>query len=121
MAFQGPTVRDLQDGAHRLGLPPLSTDTATTIRAALDKSVAAMQQLDAMPDPVIPGADMSPRPPGRAPTAAENPFGAWAWLGPITGSGKGLLAGKSVGIKDNTSVRGFPLRNGSRVLDGFVG
>ena len=40
--------------------------------------------------------------------------------GPITGSGKGLLAGKSVGIKDNTSVCGFPLRNGSRVLDGFV-
>ena len=120
MAFSGPTVRDLQDGANRLGLPPLSTDIATTIRAALDKSVAAMQQLDAMPDPVMPGADTSPRPPGRAPTAAENPFGAWAWLGPITGSGKGLLAGKSVGIKDNTSVRGFPLRNGSRVLDGFV-
>ena len=120
MAFSGPTVRDLQDGANRLGLPPLSTDIATTIRAALDKSVAAMQQLDAMPDPVMPGADMSARPPGRAPTAAENPFGAWAWLGPITGSGKGLLAGKSVGIKDNTSVRGFPLRNGSRVLDGFV-
>ena len=66
MAFSGPTVRDLQDGAHRLGLPPLSTDIATTIRAALDKSVAAMQQLDAMPDPVMPGADMSPRPPGLA-------------------------------------------------------
>jgi amidase len=120
VGFSGPAVRDLQDGATRLGLPPLSTDTAAIMRAALDKSVAAMQQLDAMPDPVMPGADMSPRPPGRAPTASENPFGAWAWLGPITGSGKGLLAGKSVGIKDNTSVRGFPLRNGSRVLDGFV-
>jgi amidase len=110
----------LQEGADRLGLPPLSADIATIMRASLDKSVGALQALDAMPDPVVAGADMSPRPPGRAPSAAENPFGAWAWLGPITGSGKGLLAGKSVGIKDNTSVRGLPLRNGSRVLDGFV-
>ncbi len=120
MGFAGPTIRDLQEGADRLGLPPLSADIATIMRASLDKSVGALQALDAMPDPVVAGADMSPRPPGRAPSAAENPFGAWAWLGPITGSGKGLLAGKSVGIKDNTSVRGLPLRNGSRVLDGFV-
>jgi amidase len=120
VGFSGPSIRDLQEGADRLGLPPLSADIATIMRASLDKSVGALQALDAMPDPVVPGADMSPRPPGRAPTAEENPFGAWAWLGPITGSGKGLLAGKSVGIKDNTSVRGLPLRNGSRVLDGFV-
>jgi amidase len=120
VGFAGPTIRDLQEGADRLGLPPLSADIATIMRASLDKSVGALQALDAMPDPVVAGADMSPRPPGRAPSAAENPFGAWAWLGPITGSGKGLLAGKSVGIKDNTSVRGLPLRNGSRVLDGFV-
>src|SRR6202034_2451643 len=52
--------------------------------------------------------------------AEENPHGAWAWLGPVSGSGKGLLAGKSIGIKDNTSVRGLPLRNGSRVFEGFV-
>jgi amidase len=120
VGFAGPTIRDLQDGAERLGLPPVSADIATIMRASLDKSVGALQALDAMPDPVVPGADMSPRPTGRAPRAEENPFGAWAWLGPITGSGKGLLAGKSVGIKDNTSVRGLPLRNGSRVLDGFV-
>ncbi len=120
MGFSGPTIRDLQEGADRLGLPPLSADIATIMRASLDKSVGALQALDAMPDPVVPGADTSPRPPGRAPRTRENPFGAWAWLGPITGSGKGLLAGKSVGIKDNTSVRGLPLRNGSRVLDGFI-
>ena len=69
MGFSGPTLRDLQDGANRLGLPPISSDIAATMRAALDKSVAAMQQLDAMPDPVVPGADMSPRSPGRAPRA----------------------------------------------------
>jgi amidase len=120
MAFSAPTIQDVQDGAKRLGLPALSSDIAATICAALEKSAEAMQVLDAMPDPVIPGADLSPRPTGRAPTAAENPYGAWAWLGPIEGSGKGLLAGKSVGIKDNPAGGGLPLRNGSRVFDGYV-
>ena len=120
MDFAGPTSADLQDAADRLGLRTLSTDDAATLRAALDKSVSAFQRLDAMPDPVLPGADTAPRSAGHAPTEAENPYGAWAWLGPIEGSGKGLLAGKSVGIKDNTLVRGWPMRNGSRVFDGFV-
>ena len=120
MAFEGPSITDLQEGANRLGLLPLSADDAATIRAALENSVAGMQRLDALPDPVVPGADTAARSPGRAPTTQENPYGAWAWFGPVTGSGKGLLAGKSVGIKDNTLVRGLPMRNGSRVFDGFT-
>ena len=120
MTFVGPSPLDLQDGAQRLGLSPLSPEDAGTMRAALDKAVASLRRLDAMPDPVVPGADEAPRSAGHAPTATENPFGAWAWLGPIEGSGKALLAGKSVGVKDNTMVRGWPLRNGSRVLDGFT-
>jgi amidase len=31
-----------------------------------------------------------------------------------------LLAGNAVAVKDNTLVRGWPLRNGSQVLDGFI-
>ncbi len=120
MTFTAPTLADLQDGAERLGLSALSLEDAGTIRAALDNAVASLQRLDAMPDPAVPGADHSPRPPGHAPAAAENAYGAWAWLGPIEGSSKGLLAGKSVGVKDNTLVRGWPMRNGSRVFDGFT-
>jgi amidase len=120
MGFTGPTAADLQAAADRLGLQTLSDETAATIRENLGNAVTALQRLDAMPDPVVPGADLSPRPPGRAPTAAENPHGAWAWITQITGSGNGLLAGKSVGVKDNTLVRGMPLRNGSQVLDGFI-
>jgi amidase len=120
MGFEAPGIADLQAAADRLGLRPLSADDAATYRAFLDKSVGSLQRLDAMPDPVLPDADTAPRPPGRAPTAHENPYGAWAWIGPVSGSGKGLLAGKSIGIKDNTLVRGLPMRNGSRVFEGFV-
>lgn len=120
MEFVGPTVADLQAAASRLGLP-LNAENAAAIRAQLDTTVAAYRRLEEMPDPTAPDADTSPRPPGRAPTAEENPYGAWAWLGPLEGASKGLLAGKSVAVKDNTLVRGWPLRNGSAVLDGFIG
>jgi amidase len=120
MGFVGPTISELQAAAQRLGFDTLSAENAGSIRESLDKAVAAYQRLDAMPDPVMPGADTTPRSAGRAPTPAENPHGAWAWMGPITGSGKGLLAGKAVGVKDNTLVRGMPMRNGSQVLDGFI-
>ena len=119
-AFAEPSGADLQAAADRLGVGPLSAGDADTILGFLQGVVGSYKRLEAMPDPVVPDADMSPRTSGRAPTASENPYGAWAWLGPITGSGTGLLAGKSVGVKDNTCVRGLPLRNGSRVLDGFI-
>jgi amidase len=120
MGYIGPTNSDLQAAAARLGIESLHEGDIAVLRAGLDKTVEALRRLDAMPDPVLPEADTGPRPSGRAPTEAENPYGAWAWLGPIEGSGKGLLAGKSVAVKDNTLVRGMPMRNGSRVLDGFV-
>ena len=76
MGFAGPTSADLQDAADRLGLHTLSMEDALTMRAALDNSVTAFQRLDAMPDPVLPGADTAPRSEGHAPTEAENPYGA---------------------------------------------
>lgn len=119
MTFTGPTTLDLLTGAKRLGLP-LSDADAATMEAALGKAVASMRRLDAMPDPVLDGTDTTPRLPGRAPRPEENPYGAWAWLGPLEGFGSGVLTGKSVAVKDNISVRGWPLRNGSAVFDGYV-
>ncbi|MCL2428385.1 MAG: amidase [Alphaproteobacteria bacterium] len=118
--FAEPTIADLQAAAARCGLPALSAENAATLRETLANTVAALRRLDAMPNPVLPEAETAPRPAGRAPTPEENRYGAWAWLGPLTGSGTGLLAGKAVGVKDNILVRGMPLRNGSPVLDGFI-
>lgn len=38
----------------------------------------------------------------------------------IKGAEEGLLAGKTVAIKDNVSVAGVPMMNGSKLLEGFV-
>lgn len=60
------------------------------------------------------------REPGRAPSSADNPHNAWAWLADIRGNSDGPLHKRRVGIKDNIAVAGLPMRNGSRLLDGFV-
>ncbi|MGB3484056.1 MAG: amidase [Mycobacterium sp.] len=51
---------------------------------------------------------------------ADNPLGAWAVTASITTSTGGVLAGKTVAIKDNISVAGIPMANGSASLQGFV-
>ena len=38
----------------------------------------------------------------------------------IKGADSGLLAGKTVAIKDNVCVTGVPMMNGSKLLEGFV-
>jgi amidase len=60
-----------------------------------------------------------------APTRAwshpeDNPLGAWAVQTRIEGRSDGPMAGKTVVIKDNMSVAGLPMMNGSRSMEGFV-
>jgi amidase len=51
---------------------------------------------------------------------ADNPLGAWYVTTSIPGAPDGPLAGKTVAIKDNVSVAGVPMTNGSRTVAGFV-
>ncbi|MFW0794654.1 amidase [Gordonia sp. CPCC 205515] len=68
-------------------------------------------------------ADTAPTPPERSwtkPAAAENPFGGWYVQTEIQETTTGPLAGVRVAIKDNVSVAGVPMMNGSHTVDGFV-
>lgn len=51
---------------------------------------------------------------------ADNPLGGWYVSTRIEGAAEGPLAGKTVAIKDNISVAGVPMMNGSRTVEGFV-
>ena len=50
----------------------------------------------------------------------DNPLGAWYVRTSIPGAGQGPLAGRTVAIKDNVSVAGVPMTNGSATVEGFV-
>ncbi|KAK7104603.1 hypothetical protein V1264_019296 [Littorina saxatilis] len=79
----------------------------------------AYQRISEIPDPSIPLVKY-PRTPGYKPTPEDNPYNAWAWRCDIKGAPTGKLAGKTVAIKDNIAVAGVPMRNGTKILDGYV-
>lgn len=108
------TVRDLSD---RLGLK-LSDSDIGTYTEILAGMVESYDRLDAMeaPGPVRPNRGRV----GTAPEKAENPHDAWAWVGSIEPTGKGLLDGIEIGVKDAICVAGMPARNGSPLLEDFV-
>ena len=62
----------------------------------------------------------APTAPTRDWQAGEHPLNAWAVTTEIRGAADGPLAGRTVAIKDNVSVAGVPMANGSATVEGFV-
>lgn len=68
-------------------------------------------------------AASAPEPPRREwaePDPAADPLGGWYVTTSIAGAADGPLAGRTVAIKDNVSVAGVPMTNGSATVEGFV-
>src|SRR4029077_11065661 len=89
-----------------------------SFRGLMGGAMASYARLDELSEPKL--AVKYPRLPGYRPTPEENKLNAWYWKTDIKGSGKGVLAGKTVAVKDNICVAGVPMMNGSRVLEGYV-
>ena len=80
--------------------------------------LASYARLDQLAEPSLPVN--YPRGAGYRPDPEDNPLNAWYWRCEIKGASGGLLAGKTVAIKDNVCVAGLPLMNGTSVLEGYV-
>jgi amidase len=50
----------------------------------------------------------------------DNPLGGWYVTTSVPGAAEGPLAGRTVALKDNISLAGVPMTNGSRTVEGFV-
>jgi amidase len=115
--IERPNPAQIEEIAEGFGMHLTPGDTASFIRCMAGLE-AAYARLDAMvePRPTVKYA----RDPGRPPSGAENPHQAWTHRTEIRGNPRGRLSGKRVAIKDNICVAGIPMRNGSRVLEGYV-
>lgn len=113
MSFVAPSPKELGTMASSLGLSLSESDLA----AIAELSAELAETYDRI-EALGPGeSPRYPRGPGHAPVS--NPHNAWAWICEIKGAPQGPLHGVRVGIKDNISIAGLPMCNGSRVLDGF--
>ncbi len=60
------------------------------------------------------------RSPGYEPDEQEDPYNAWITKCHVKGADDGPLSGMTVGLKDNVSLAGIPLTNGSEMMQGYV-
>ena len=117
MPIKGPTVEGILEIAAHYGFQ-LSADEALVYQKAAERALLSYDFLDTLPEPARPVK--YPRGAGRKPGPTENLYGGIAWLCDIQGAPSGKLSGKTVAIKDNTSVFGLPLQNGSRLMAGYI-
>ncbi|GBE67957.1 amidase [Mycobacterium sp. MFM001] len=50
----------------------------------------------------------------------DNPLGAWYVTTEIRSGADGPLSGRRIAVKDNITVAGVPMMNGSRAVEGFI-
>ncbi|MBO0688014.1 MAG: amidase [Candidatus Dormibacteraeota bacterium] len=117
MAPKQPTLGHLAEIAEAYNLD-LTTDDLASLRGLMSAGLASYARLDELTEPAPPV--WRPRDPGRRPRPDENPLGAWYWRTEIRGEGSGVLAGKTVAIKDNVCVAGVPMMNGTAALEGYT-
>lgn len=117
MPVRLPTADEILELADGFGLR-LTLDDAVSFQGLFKGPIASCARLDQLTEPKLPV--VVPRSPGYRPSASENPYNGWYWRTEIKGPGNGLLAGKSVAVKDNICVAGVPMMNGSQLLEGYV-
>ena len=116
MSIPAPDLGDLRDISQQWGLG-ISDSELAVFKVLIEGALGSYQHVDAM------YAASKPSPPERAsyrPDDADNELGAWYHRCDLHESESGPLAGKTVAIKDNVTVAGIPMMNGSRILEGYV-
>ncbi len=116
MAIPVPTIEELESISQRWKLN-LTGDELAVYQALVEGALGSYSHVDAMYQA------SRPTPPERdsyIPEDADNPLNAWYYRCRIEGAGSGRLAGKTFAIKDNVSVAGVPMMNGSRIVEGYT-
>jgi len=118
---RAPSTDELAELAADLGITfsdGEAEDYATIVADTLD----LIEGVDDMPTPQHQPRDYdyTDRGPGYQPGEAEDPHNAWITKCSVEGADSGPLAGKTVGLKDNISLAGIELTNGSDVMEGYV-
>ncbi|MEP2919283.1 amidase [Sulfitobacter sp.] len=117
MTINRPTVEEVQAAALEIGIH-FDAAEAAVYHELMQGQLDAYDLVDSL-KPEMPET-IYPRSAGEKPEPKDNPYNAWAVKSTIKGSGKGKLVNKTVAIKDNVSVAGVPMSNGTSILTGYV-
>ncbi|KAK3102242.1 hypothetical protein FSP39_009856 [Pinctada imbricata] len=108
-----PTIKDFEEINKDLGLRLTEQELNFFVEYHKETTETYERVNELLEDPL---PVKYPRTSGHRET--ENP--AWYWRCDIKGAPSGILAGKTVAIKDNIAVAGIPMMNGSKMLEGYT-
>lgn len=115
--IQKPSIEKLNEIALSYGLQLNREDLEEFRRLVL----ASLQSYERVHQLVEPRPSVTyARSTGYQPGPEENPLGAWYWKVNVRGASEGKLSGKKIVLKDNVSLAGIPMMNGSSVLEGYI-
>jgi amidase len=117
MSVKRPTQADFLLAAQDHGYHLSDTEMTAFLNLA-DETLGSYEAIDALYAANV--AQQAPQREYSKPAGGENAHGAWYVKTHIVGAATGPLVGKTVVIKDNVSVAGVPMANGSLSLDGYV-
>lgn len=112
-----PNFAEIKATAEALNLK-LNDQELEMYGAFIEPIIADYQAIEAMDAPRLPVK--YPRENAYRPGDVENTHNAWYYKALIEGAPAGKLNGKRIVIKDNISVAGVPMMNGSKVWEGFT-
>src|SRR5713101_6227937 len=115
-----PDVDEVMEYGRALGFD-LTPMEARMIQARMMDTVAALEAFDEMrvEERRLP-LRFTDRDPGRRPTEAEDPLGAFIRTCRVKGADSGPLHGKTVALKDHIALAGVPLTFSSHLMDGYI-
>lgn len=116
MPIEKPTVAAMAELAAAAGLGIDDADIVT-YQAVADGLLESWNRVEEL------YADLAPSVPERTwvrPAGGHNELGAWYVQTDLAEAAEGPLAGRTVVIKDNVSVAGVPMMNGSLTVDGYI-
>jgi amidase len=112
---QRPTQHEIADLCQPNFLSP-DADELLELTDCVGAMVDIVDELLSLPAPTRSDSPFRNRWPGRRATSGEDPFNVFTRICNVVGAETGLLAGKTVGVKDNIDVAGVPTSNASRTL-----
>jgi amidase len=119
LLLKPPTLTEFSKVSDELGFKLGEKDLTGFLRYLEKYVVPAFSELEAMEEPKL-LSDNAVRDPGHFPAPEENKFGAWAWMCSVKGKNEGILSGKRIALKDNISLAGVPMTNGTGSMRDFV-
>ncbi len=117
--MRSPTLEELRDASKELDLPVDEGELASFYRCIEEEIIPCFAELELFEEPRL-LAENASRDAGHFPSSQENTFGGWAWKCSVKGKSGGILSGKKIVLKDNISLAGVPMTNGTAAMKDFI-